>query len=303
MGLMVSQVFYVNSDKIPSVAQDYIDIQARVENHSKQPKNHDPNHESSLFFCALESIPTLRRTSSLSDKAENGEYASIAGILGLTLVNIKEDWRDVVSAAKQIYSKINPNYHYDPLYNRHDFQHGFSFTKGLIGEEYMYKKIEEGNKIAQKVRELDVTIDDTALGKLIINNLQVKKEEIKTIDGIKNAVGCRARAYKFSSKVFGGAMTTRAMKRTTVAGVLVAAAVELPKVFSEATKGDNFFEQGENFAKQIVKSSVNVVSATAGIAYGGAIGAKYGGAAGSIIGMGVGAVLGSKVSNKIQGVI
>ena len=288
---MVSQIFYVNSDKFPSVAQDYSDIQARVENHSKQPKT----HESSLFSCALESIPTFRRTSSLSDKAENGEYASIAGILGLTLVNIKEDWRDVVSAAKQIYSKINPNYHYDPLYNRHDFQHGFSFTKGLIGEEYMYKKIAEGNKIAQKVRELDITIDDTAFGKFMTKTLKIENNDVKLVNGIKNAIGRKAKAYSFSSKVFGGAMTARAMKRTTLAGVLVAAAIEAPKVFSEATKGDNFFEQGENFAKQVAKSSVNVVSATAGIA--------YGGAAGSIIGMGVGAILGSKVSNKIQDII
>ena len=65
-------------------------------------------------------------------------------------------------------------------------------------------------------------------------------------------------------------------------------------------QGDTLTEQVGNTAKQTVKSGINFASITAGIAYGGAIGAKKFGATGSLIGMGVGATLGAFASNKIQ---
>ena len=298
---MVSQVFYVNSDKFPSVAQDYSDIQARVENHSKQPKSHESNHEPSLFSCAFESIPTFRRTSSLNDKAENGEYASIAGILGWTLVNIKEDWRDVVSAAKQIYSKINPNYHYDPLYNRKEYQHAFSATRGMIGEETLYKATAKENPFAQKIMEAgNTTIDDTKFGNYVKQIFKIDEVGGHKVDKIKNFKGRCARAYKFESSILGGKTIARAMKRTTVLGVAVMGLLELPKIAKETMKGDNLFEHAENFAKQTVKSAGNVALTTAGIAIGGAIGAKHLGAKGSLVGMGLGAVAASKISNTLQ---
>lgn len=291
---MVSQVYYINSDQFPAIANDYNRVKSRADKNSK------PSKDLTIFTCALETIPTFRRTASLEDKIDNGDYLPAAGALGLTLVNIKEDMRDVESAAKQIYSKVNPNYHYDPLYNRHDLQHEFSFTKGLIGEKYMYKKIAEGNKIAQNVHKLDKTIDKTTFGNWLKEVFNIETTEAKTVKGIKNAEGKCARAYGFKSSIWGGETTARAMKRTTLAGVLFAAVLELPKIFKETSKGDNILKNGENGAKQIVKSTVNVASTTAGIAYGGAIGAKYAGATGSLIGMGIGAILGSKVSNKLQ---
>jgi len=65
-------------------------------------------------------------------------------------------------------------------------------------------------------------------------------------------------------------------------------------------QGDTITEQAGNTAKQTVKSGINFVSITTGIAYGGAIGSKYGKSAGSLIGMGSGAILGALSSKKIQ---
>ena len=294
---MISKVYYLNSDKFPVIANDYNEAQTRAEKITKQHKTKD----NSLFTCAFEAVPTFRRTASLDDKINNGEYAATAGILGYTLVNLKEDWRDVVSAAKQIYSKINPNYHYDPLYNRNTHQHAFSATRGMIGEKQLYKKYAEGNPFAQKIMETgNTTIGDTKFGQLLNKVFKISEVDRHKVDGIKNCQGRKAYAYEFTSSVLGGRTLARAMKRTTVLGVAVMSALELPKIVKETMEGDNFFEHAENGAKQTLKSAANVTITTAGIAIGGAIGAKHLGATGSLIGMGLGAIAGSKISNQIQ---
>ena len=96
-------------------------------------------------------------------------------------------------------------------------------------------------------------------------------------------------------------LTARAMSRTTLIGIAVLAAIELPKIFKAMSQGDNIGEKAENTVKQTIKAGINLTSITAGIAYGGAIGSKYGKAVGSLVGMGAGAVFGSLVSKKIQG--
>ena len=252
---------------------------------------------------ALEVIPTFRRTASLPDKVENGEYVATAGALGLTLINIKEDINDMKSAGKQIYSKIDKDYHYDPLYTRATHQHSFSFTRGMVGEKLLHEKLAEGNKIAETIYDMDKTIDDTKFGKAINNFFKTEKIDSKSIGEIKNEAGVCAKAVQYKSAILGGEITARAMRRTTLAGVAVVAALELPKLIKETTKGGKLFDHIENGAKQTIKSTVNAVSTTAGIAYGGAIGAKYAGATGSLIGMGIGAIAGNKISNTVQNVI
>ncbi len=56
-------------------------------------------------------------------------------------------------------------------------------------------------------------------------------------------------------------------------------------------------------AKQVTKSSANVLITTAGIAYCGAIGMLLIGPVGSLIGMGVGAYFGNALSKKAQNLI
>ena len=251
-------------------------------------------------FKALEVIPTLRRTASVPDKIDKGDYLTTAGVLGFTLVNIKEDIRDTISAIKQIYSKINHNYHYDPLYDRKNYQHEFSATRGMVGEEYLHKKIDEGNPFAKKIVELDKTINKTKFGKWVTKKFKINEVDIKKIEKIKNCIGISAKASKYESSVLGGKTIARAMNRTTLLGVAVMGTLELPKIVKETAKGDNFFEHVENGAKQALKSATNVALTTAGIGIGGAIGAQYLGAAGSLSGMWFGMVASKRMSNKIQ---
>lgn len=294
----MNQVFYCNSDKFPAVSKDYTDTKTRVEKITQEKgENSD-----SIFKYALEAVPTFRRTASLPEKVDNEDYLATAGILAYTAVNAREDLNDVISAGKQIYSKINPNYHYDPLYNRKEFQHEFSATRNVIGEETLYKKAYvDGNPFAQKVIETgNTTIDKTKFGQFVNKIFKISEDDVQKIDAIKNIDGNCAKAYKFKSSIFGGKTIARAMKRTTVAGVAVMGILELPKIIKETAKGDNLIEHISNGTKQVLKSAANIAISTATIGIGGAVGAKYLGATGSLIGMGLGAIGGSKASNMLQ---
>jgi hypothetical protein len=295
---VISQVYYCNANKFQDIANDYSDTKARVEKITKQPKDET---SISVFKGALEAIPTFRRTASVQDKLGNSDYLTTAGILGYTLVNIKEDIRDTVSAGKQIRSKLDSNYHYDPLYDRKNYQHDFSATRGMIGEKSLYNKVAEGNPFAKKILELgNQTIDDTKFGHFVNKVFKISEADRHKVDNIKNYNGRCARAFKFESSILGGKTIARAMKRTTLLGVAVMGTLEVPKIISETKKGDSLLEHTENGAKQIIKSAGNVALTTAGIALGGTIGAQHLGATGSIVGMGLGAIMGSKMSNCLQ---
>lgn len=295
--VLMSQVFYSNSDKFPAVSKDYTDTKTRVEKITHQEKNEKPD---SIFKYALEAVPTFRRAASLPDKVDNGDYIATAGALGLALVNIEEDIRDMKSAAKQVYSKINPKYHYDPLYNRNTHQHSFSFTRGIIGEKYLYKKAAEGNPFAEKLLDMDKTIDKTKFGEWINKVFKISEVDRHKVDKIRNIAEQKEYAYKFESSVFGGKTIARAMKRTTLAGVVIMGALELPKIVKETAKGDNLVEHIGNGTKQVLKAAANVAISTVTIGIGGAIGAKYLGASGSLIGMGLGAVASNKFTGTLQ---
>lgn len=295
---MVNQIFFYNANKFSGIANDYSDTKTRVEKITKQPKDESPN---SIVKVALEALPTGRRTASLKDKLDNGDYLTAAAVLAYTGVNAKEDLNDTISAYKQIRSKLDPTYHNDPLYDRKNYQHEFSATKNVYGEKALYKAQENGNPFADKVIKMgNTTIDHTRFGRWLTKVFKINEADIQKIDKIRNADGRCAKAYKFTSSVLGGEAVARGMKRTTVAGVAVMGLFELPKIAKETMKGDNLFEHVENGAKQVVKSAGNVALTTAGIALCGALGAKHFGATGSIVGMGIGAVAGNKLSHQLQ---
>ena len=259
----------------------------------------DRRENPSLFY-ALEAVPTFRRTASIANKIDEGDYLATAGALGLTLINFQEDMRDLKIAGKQIYSKINKKYHYDPLYNRSTHQHDFSFTRGIIGEKYLNEQRQKGNPFAKKIYDLDKTIDHTKVGEWIIEKFKIKETDVKKIDKIRSYDGKCAKAYQFKSSILGGKTIARAMKRTTLAGVAVMSLLEVPRVIKETAKGDNFFKHFKNGAKQTIKSAGNVAITTAGIGICGAIGAQHMGVAGSLIGMGIGAIASTKAINKLK---
>lgn len=281
---MVNQVFYLNTDKFPAIANDYQQVKERV-----VPE--ESKKDSTVTKCIFEALPPVRRVASLPDKIQSGDYTPALGLASLALINLPEDLRDIKAAVNQ-FKDVAPKYDYK------NYQHDFSFFRGTAIEEWLHKQAEAGKKWANWLKSNDLTLADTSFGEKIINIVGAEEKSIiKT--PIKNFVGDNIFAFSYSGTKF-AELTSRALKRTTKLGLIALALIEAPKVLKATSNGDNILERGENVIRQSVKSAVNVTSTAVGIGYGGAIGAKYFGAMGSLVGMGLGAVLSGKLSEKLQ---
>ena len=239
------------------------------------------------IFCALEAIPPVRRAISIPDKIQHGEITSALAMASLALINLPEDMRDIKSALEQFKGA-------EPKYKYKKFQHDFSFFRGTAIEEWLHGQIKKGKKWANWLFDNDKTLAETTFGKKLLNLVRAKESEDIVSANRTNFLGMEEYAFKYDGSKF-AQLTGRALKRTTKLGVLALALLEAPKIINAIQKGET--------VEQTAKSAINVASITAGIGYGGAIGAKHGGAIGSLVGMGFGAVLGSKLSEKIQEII
>lgn len=256
--------------------------------------NQDKNKKGVLNY-AFEAVPMYRRTVALPDKIQNGDIATGLGMAGLALINLPEDCRDVVGAAKQVKSIFTGKQYKGSYENKH-YQHNFSFFRGTFLDKWVHRNADSGKSWAKWLLNNDTPLAETNIGKKIITATGAKETPaIKTeiLDYKKNNV----KAAGYEGHVL-GEMTGRAMRRVTKLGLIATAALELPKIFKEMDK-----ENDANTVKQVAKSAINVATVTAGVAYGGAIGAKYGKGLGSLVGMGAGAILGSVTSNAVQSVV
>lgn len=295
----------------PQLKQDIEQVKGTVEKVESMDK--------AVADMAMGGITPFRRISSLSDKVQHHEYLAALGLSGLALMNLPEDCRDLQKGIQQInhntlsrktkdsfkYSKsetsrnIYKNFiHYDPLYNRNKYQHGFSFFRGTLLERFVNPNKTKNKNFAFKLLQADKTLLRSKFGQFIQKNLGVEEADwadtkIKDIGHTsQNPRYLKAAAFKGSRF---GKLTCKAMHRIPVLGVAAMALIELPKIFSSAKDGEA--------VKQTVKSGINVASILAGIGYAGAVGSKYFGPLGSLIGMGVGAVVGSTASKKMQEII
>ena len=294
---MVSQIFYYNqAQQYPQIQQDYKDIKKHVD-------KTNPTDQGVMY--ALESLPPVRRLSSLPDKIQNGDYAPAVGLASLALINFPEDCRDIKSAYSQLFEKG-----YKPKYDSKELQHPFSFFRGTLLHKFVDPNTAKNPELAEKLLNADTTLANTKFGKFVMKSLNTEIsgafntsiEDIGHTKEMNNYVKALSFEGKGQLKNF-GELTARAMTRTTKLGVCVLAALELPKIFKAMGHGNGIGEQAGNTVKQTAKSGINVASITAGIGYGGAIGAKKFGATGSIVGMGLGAIIGAFASNKLQDVI
>ncbi len=300
---MVSKVLYYNqAQQYPQIQQDYKDVKKHVDKTDSTDQG---------IMYALESLPPIRRLSSLPDKIQNGDTLPALGLASLALINLPEDMRDIKAAGGQIDALFSGK-KFQGGYDYKNYQHDFSFFRGTLLEPLVDLKKTKNTARANKLLDLDRPLLDTKFGRKIKELLKVKESdisEVKTFNkekGIWEAArdinGKKRYALAFEGSSF-GKLTARAMNRTTLIGTAVLAALELPKIFKAMNQGDGIGEQAENTVKQTVNSSINLASITAGIAYGGAIGSKHGGPLGSLVGMGAGAILGGFASKKVQGVI
>ena len=287
---MFDSSIYLNKNlQFPQVQQDYRDV-----------KKHVDNTDNSIMY-ALESLPPARRLSSLPEKIKNGDYAPAVGLASLAILNLPEDLSDIKSSYEQLTQKS-----YTPKYDYKQVQHPFSFFRGTLLHKFVDPNTTKHPELTKKLLKADKTLVNTNWGKKILNFLGTNptglvETKIKDI-GHTEAKPKFVNAKIYESKNLFGDLTARAMTRTTKLGVLALAAFETPKIFKALNQGDGLGEQAENGVKQTLKSGINLASITAGIAYGGAIGAKKIGTTGSLIGMAAGAIFGSFTSKKLQGI-
>lgn len=257
--------------------------------------NNQNNHKKGVLKYAFEAVPMYRRTVSLPDTIKEGDVTTGLGMAALALINLPEDYRDVVGAAKQVKS-IFTGEKYKAPYIYKDYQHSFSFFRGTAVDKWVHKNADAGKGWAQWLYRNDKTLAETSLGKGILKLTGGKEAELVETE-IKDLKDANVVAAKYEGNAF-AKLTGRAMRRMTKLGLIAMCALEAPKILKEMDK-----ENDANTGKQIAKSALNIASVTAGVAYGGAIGSKYGKGLGSLVGMGAGAILGGVVSNTAQSVL
>lgn len=269
-------------------------------------ENNQNNHKKGVLNYAFEAFPMYRRVASLPDEVKEGDTTKALGLAALALINLPEDCRDVVGAAKQVKS-IFTGKPYIGSYNYRELQHPFSFFRGTLLHKLVDPNTSKNPGLGQDLLNADKTLTETRLGGKILDVLGVKiaddlkETKIETIGSTKESPKY-LKAKVFEGSGF-GKITARAMERTTALGLCIMAGLEVPKIIDSVIEGKNIGEKAGNVAEQTIKSGINVAAITAGIAYGGAIGSKYAKGFGSLVGMGAGAILGGFVSKTAQEII
>lgn len=73
---------------------DYRQVRRFIKDKEEQVERLDKR----LSFAALETLPPVRRLSSLPEKLKQNEYLASAGLASLAIMNLPEDMRDVQGA-------------------------------------------------------------------------------------------------------------------------------------------------------------------------------------------------------------
>lgn len=285
--------FYTDNGfgQYPQLQKDIKDVKAKVA--------HTESFDQKIEKTLLSAIPMFRRVSSFDEKMENNDILPAAGLVALAVINAPEDLNDVAEGWNHVKSLVT-NHKYTQKYEHSKTQHNFSFLRNTLLEKWMDKtKNEKVKNVLFELDKHDQTVYNTKFGEKIVKFLGITEgEPLPTL--MKDEFGDEVFLKEIKAKNIFGELTARAMKRTTLLGLAALSLLEVPKIFGATGKGKNIGEQADSTIQQTVKSGINVAAITAGISYGGAIGAKHGRAIGSLVGMGLGAVFGALVSNKVQ---
>ena len=266
---------------------------------SKTNKDKELNH---AVFAALSPIVPIRRIASLQDNMDDGNYTRAAGLLGLALINLPEDIRDLKGAWNQIIHGKLPGYDFKAC------QTPFSFFRGTVLEPLVNKL----GKFGVFLHKWDIPLSDTSFGEFLekvfkfkidkrnaeetnrfIPKVKIDPETGKTIIGKVEVL-----AYKIEGKPI-GKLIGRALLRLPLMSVIVLGLLELPAIIRKIHKANGMENKAEAGAKQGLKSIINVSSILAGIGLVGALFARKGPAF-SLLGMGIGSVAGAYTSKVIQ---
>jgi len=216
-------------------------LQVRDVFQSFQSSDNSNNNTSYSFKNDLESgaentIPYVRRLKGVNDAVEHHDYLKATGTTLLMLMNVKEDWRDLLKIFK------TPNI-------PRDFQIPFSFTRGTPFEKINILK------------KYDKTVADTNMGGKILEKLGKRGYQwLLTNPNSKSPLFAFKADGTLTAKI-----ATRTFMRIPILSFVFLSLLEMPSIL-----------KSENKAKQIIKSAVTVSSIVTGAAIAGAIGAYLG---------------------------
>lgn len=286
--------------KLQTIYKDFIDNTSQVKTEVSKLDNSAIQNKklAHAVFAALSPIISVRRVSSVPDDVEYGNYVRAAGIIGLAIANLPEDWRDIKSAGKQIFKGIKPDYDYK------NYQHSFSFFRGTFLEPLLKIKGKFGERLGYFLKNSDKSLDKTKIGKFLskIFKFKIDYEDPDLLKRVeKSGKIIFIPTYKVEGN-FLGKLIGRSLLRIPLLSVIILGLLESPKIvktifYKKST--DNKFKTG---TKQIVKSGIYVTSMLSNIGFFGALLAGFG-PAGSLIGMGIGSIIGAKISQKINIII
>ena len=248
-----------------------------------------------FLSAALSSVPLAKRITTIENSKEEENKVKKCGLTIIALANTAEDIRDVCAIMGGMTSSAPKEY-----YSKYKFFAGTPF-------EYLFRLL----GINKSVENIDKTFADSFLGRKLLKKLNVKQEyekfpkEFKFPGGYKQTVirdyamfGFTKNMSKFKS------ITAKfigiSLNRITSIGLAVAFALEIPEIYKSIKKNKD--------AKQIIRSSVNVIVPAACGAMMSAAFSLLGTAthltaishAGTILGFGFGMYIGKKLAGKIK---
>lgn len=289
---------------------------------NNQPLKSDNKNTSfnKTVISALSPIVPIRRISSLPDNIEDGNYLRAAGLVGLMIINLPEDGRDLIEGIQQLLSGIlpksvnnfiqnkYPKFHgkfvnYSPSYNYREFQQEFSFIRGTMLE----KPVNNISKIGIKLHDWDKSIFSTKIGEKLVKLLNIDVDDFietgrkvpkvaRNIDGNIYIDKVPVLTYKLKGNLF-SKIIGWSLLRTTTIGLAVMALLEIPAIVRAFNKKNKLKDKLQNTSKQMIKSVINFGSIYSGISIVGGLLARKGHFF-SLVGMAIGATGGAFLSNK-----
>jgi len=247
----------------------------RQSDNNKQNKNNN----NLVMEGVLSVIPATRRITTVENNKDNPIKA--VGLTLIGLINLKEDFRDLMSIIGRTKSEAPEDYY--ALYK---------FFTGTILEAPL-EKTNIGRFIVHK---LDKPISDTKACQIIRSLLDVKEEqeifqkEVKLPFGKSDVV---IREYVKHEGSFIGRLACLTMNRITKLGLIFMSLLEIPAIYKSVKNKKDY--------SQIPKSAINVTSCViCGASFSALLSLLTHSPAGSVIGLGVGLFIGDKLSKQVN---
>lgn len=239
-------------------------------------KNEKIKVNKELIDLALSPIPMARRLVNIDDNEKDGNELKALGLTTIALINLKEDFRDIMSIFGKTKSQAPKGY-----YSKYGFFVGTSLEEKL-----------QKTKWGKPILSLDTTIGESDIGKFITNILKVevtKKKFNKEITHLNGKTESVLRRYIHCEGRRIGKLIALTLHRIPRLSLIIAALLELPSIIKTKNKDK---------LKQTANSTLSVILGVGCGALCSALLAPISPAL-PVMGLGIGYYLGSKIAKSI----